>query len=103
MLGWLACGSSAVMAAIACALHHPLGCPVLEIAGCPADVPVAGVAGSGGRNVSRRLSGRSSAGAVAGCAITGSAAEQSLGVAGFAAFLGVGAIQKKTRGIVVEG
>ena len=103
MPGGLACGSTAVMAGIACPLNYSLGCPVLKIAGCPADVPVAGVAGSGGRNVGRRLSGSPPAGTVAGCTIAGGAAEQALGMAGFAAFPSVGAIQKKSRGIVVEG
>lgn len=102
MSGGLACGSTAVMAGIACPLNHPLGCPVLETAGCPADFIVAGVAGRCGRNMRRRLPGRPSTGAVTGCAIAGSTAEQSLGVAGFATFPCVRTIQKKTRGVVVE-
>ena len=103
MPGRLASGKTTVMAGIACPLNNALGCPVLKTGGCPAGVTVAGVAGRCGRNVGRRLSGRPPAGTVAGCAIAGSAAEQALGVAGFAAFLGVCAIQKKARGIVVEG
>ena len=103
MSSWLACGCTTGMAGIACPLSHPLGGPVLETGGRPANVPVAGVAGSRGRNMGRRLSGRPSAGTVAGCAIAGSASEQALGMTGFAAFPGVGAIQGKARGIVIEG
>jgi len=81
MPGRLACDGGAVMAGIACPLNHSLGCPVLETGGRPADVPVAGVAGRRGRNMSRRLSGRPPAGTVAGRAIARSAAEQALGMA----------------------
>lgn len=102
MLGRLACGSTAVMTAIACPLNHSLGYPVLETAGCPADFIVAGVAGRCGGNMRRRLPWRPTAGTVAGRAIAGSSPEQALGVAGFAAFPGVGTIQKKARGVVVK-
>ena len=102
MFGRLACGRTAVMAGIACPLNHPLGYPVLKIGRHPTDVQVTGVAGSGGRNMHYRFSGRPPAGTVAGCAIAGRATEHALGVAGFAALPGVGAIQKKARGIVVE-
>ncbi|BAN34810.1 hypothetical protein SCD_n00970 [Sulfuricella denitrificans skB26] len=103
MPGRLAGGRTAVMTGIACALNNSLSCPVLEIGWCPADVQVTGIAGSGGRNMHRRLSGRPPAGTVAGCTIAGSASEQALGMAGFAGLPGVSAIQKKARRIVVEG
>lgn len=103
MIGRLAGGRAAVMAGIACALNNALGCPVLEIGGRPADVPVTGVTGRRGGNMGRRFSGRPSAGTVTGCTIARRAAEQALSMAGFAVNPGVGAIQKEARRIVIEG
>lgn len=49
-----------------------------------------------------RFSRRLPTGTVAGCTVTRRAAEQSLSMAGFAVHLGMGAIQKKTSGVVIE-
>lgn len=102
MRGGLTCNRTAVMAGIAGALHHALGYPVLKTAGRPTDISVTGFAGRRGRDMRCRFSWRLAAGTVAGGTVAGRAAEQPLSVAGFAAHLGVGAIQKETSGVVIE-